>query len=197
MVGEKNICPNCGSENLEGAAFCMECGSKLEKVEERKKPEKIEYANLSQRFTAYVIDTVILYIICGIISLIVVWAVMAITPYSYYSYPDYYPPDSPYVGNLVGIVTLMIFSLVTFFYFVLLEGRGGRGQTVGKMLVSIRVVDENTMKPIGYGQSFARNILRIIDGLFFYLIGIILIYTSDKHQRLGDRAAGSIVIYER
>jgi len=47
------------------------------------------------------------------------------------------------------------------------------------------------------GASFIRNILRIIDILpFIYIIGMILIARSDKKQRLGDRAAHTIVIKE-
>jgi uncharacterized RDD family membrane protein YckC len=43
-------------------------------------------------------------------------------------------------------------------------------------------------------QAFTRNILPVIDGLLAYLIGAILIWRSDKKQRLGDRIAKTVVI---
>jgi len=43
-------------------------------------------------------------------------------------------------------------------------------------------------------QAFKRNILRIIDGLFAYLIGAVLIWRSDKQQRLGDSYAMTVVV---
>jgi uncharacterized RDD family membrane protein YckC len=48
--------------------------------------------------------------------------------------------------------------------------------------------------PISYGDAAIRTILRIIDGIFDYLVGAILIWTSDKKQRLGDRLAHTVVI---
>lgn len=39
-----------------------------------------------------------------------------------------------------------------------------------------------------------RNVLRLLDGLFFYLIAAILVWTSRNRQRLGDRVAGTAVV---
>ncbi|MCE7699077.1 MAG: alpha/beta fold hydrolase [Methanobacterium paludis] len=66
-----------------------------------------------------------------------------------------------------------------------------------KRVIHIKVVKEENVDVMGYTQSFVRNILRIIDGLFFYIVGIILIDSSDKNQRLGDRAAHTLVIKEK
>jgi uncharacterized RDD family membrane protein YckC len=69
------------------------------------------------------------------------------------------------------------------------------GQTLGKQLMNIRVVDETTLQHLDFGRSMVRNILRIIDWLpFLYLIGFILIATNDRKQRIGDMAARSIVV---
>jgi uncharacterized RDD family membrane protein YckC len=48
--------------------------------------------------------------------------------------------------------------------------------------------------PITYGAAFVRTILLIIDLLFAGLVGAILIWTSDKKQRLGDRLAHTVVV---
>jgi uncharacterized RDD family membrane protein YckC len=84
------------------------------------------------------------------------------------------------------------------FYFIFYIGyytylEGSRGQTIGKMITKIKVVREDG-KPIDMNQAFTRNILRIVDGFIGYLIGAILIWRSDKKQRLGDRVAKTIVV---
>jgi len=76
-------------------------------------------------------------------------------------------------------------------YYTYLEG--SRGQTIGKMITRIKVVSEDG-RPISMDQAFKRNILRIIDGLFAYLIGAVLIWRSDKQQRLGDSYARTVVV---
>ncbi len=78
-----------------------------------------------------------------------------------------------------------------FLYFFLMEGY--MGQTVGKMVTGIKVVKEDG-EPCDMQASFIRNILRIIDGIFVYLVGAIFIAISDKKQRLGDRLAGTLVV---
>ena len=76
-------------------------------------------------------------------------------------------------------------------YYTYLEGT--RGQTIGKMITKIKVVREDG-SPIDMNQAFTRNILRVIDGFFAYLIGAILIWRSDKQQRLGDSIAKTVVV---
>jgi uncharacterized RDD family membrane protein YckC len=60
-------------------------------------------------------------------------------------------------------------------------------------LLGLRVVNEDGGS-IDWQASIVRNLLRIVDGLFIYLVGAILVWTSDKKQRLGDRLAKTIVI---
>ncbi len=62
-------------------------------------------------------------------------------------------------------------------------------------MAHIRTVDEKTLKPLDFGRSLVRNLLRIIDSLpFFYIVGLILVASTEKRQRIGDMAASSIVI---
>lgn len=81
-----------------------------------------------------------------------------------------------------------------FFYHFLLEGYWD-GQTIGKRLFGIKVVKENG-EPCDYGSAFVRNLLDIIDGFFYYLIGFIAMAISEKRQRIGDRLAGTVVVRE-
>jgi uncharacterized RDD family membrane protein YckC len=47
---------------------------------------------------------------------------------------------------------------------------------------------------ITWGVSIGRNLMRIIDGLFFYLVGFIVALASKKNQRLGDIVARTYVV---
>jgi uncharacterized RDD family membrane protein YckC len=67
------------------------------------------------------------------------------------------------------------------------------GMTLGKRIVGIRVVDEDE-EHLTLGAAVVRNLLRLVDGLFFYLVGGIFALTSSRGQRLGDRAAHTLVV---
>lgn len=93
-----------------------------------------------------------------------------------------------------GIISLLFIKFIAFIYFVLLEGPVGKGQTLGKKAMGIKVTAENGEIPT-YGQSVIRNILRIVDMLpALYLVGAILIFLTKKDQRLGDLAANTQVV---
>ena len=68
--------------------------------------------------------------------------------------------------------------------------------TVGKRMVGIRVVDEARRRggPEGVPADF--DAMRLVDGFLFYLVGAILALAlaSPLGQRLGDRAASTVVV---
>jgi hypothetical protein len=69
-----------------------------------------------------------------------------------------------------------------------------RGQTLGKRLLRLRVVDEQGLRLRG-SQIVLRNLLRAVDGLpLFYLVGGMASAISLKGQRLGDLAASTVVV---
>lgn len=72
-----------------------------------------------------------------------------------------------------------------------------RGQTVGKRLFKLRVVDENGLR-LEFTQVVVRNLLRFVDALpAFYTVGGIACIMSKRCQRLGDLAANTVVIHNR
>jgi len=98
-------------------------------------------------------------------------------------------------GNFSGMIgaPMLIGFLIFLLYFTLFEAFMN-GQTLGKMLLKIRVV---TVKgdSIGFTRSLIRNILRYVDMLpALYLLGFIIVAISEKNQRLGDMAAGTLVV---
>jgi uncharacterized RDD family membrane protein YckC len=94
-------------------------------------------------------------------------------------------------ATLTGL-PFVLYLLLVFAYFTLMEG--SLGQTVGKMLLGIKVVREDNGGVPGFKLAAIRTVLRVIDGLFAYLVGFIAVQISAKNQRLGDMAANTLVV---
>ena len=76
-------------------------------------------------------------------------------------------------------------------YYIVLEGWFGR--TAGKLVTGIRVVDDNGNRP-GFVSALVRTLLRLIDGIFAYLVAFIIVVNSSRRRRLGDMAAKTLVV---
>ena len=83
-------------------------------------------------------------------------------------------------------------AAVVLLYYTLLEGWTGR--TVGKFITGIRVVDDRSGRAPGILSAFVRTLLRLIDGIFGYLVGWLIVINSDRRRRLGDMAAKTLVV---
>lgn len=96
-------------------------------------------------------------------------------------------------GTGVGLWLILMF-LTEWFYPVLFEVLG-RGQTVGKMALGLQVLcDDGT--PVGWYPSTIRNFLRFIDFLpLLYTAGLVSMLVQKDFKRLGDLAAGTLVVY--
>jgi uncharacterized RDD family membrane protein YckC len=86
----------------------------------------------------------------------------------------------------------LIYLVLVFAYYTLMEGY--LGQTVGKMLLGIKVIREDTGEVPGLGGAAIRTALRVIDSLFFYLVAFVAVLASGKNQRLGDMVARTLVV---
>jgi len=94
-------------------------------------------------------------------------------------------------GSAIALLGILGFAVG---YTFLLEGLWD-GQTLGKKLLGIKVVKEDGSE-CDIGASLLRNLLRIIDGLFYYAVGFIFMASSDKRQRIGDKLANTVVVRE-
>lgn len=93
-------------------------------------------------------------------------------------------------------VAFVAIFLVNFGYDVAFETLAS-GRTPGKRWTGLRVV-RNGGGPVTFGSSAVRNLVRIVDSLpGAYAIGLIAVIVSSKNQRLGDMAAGTLVVRER
>ena len=127
------------------------------------------------RFFAFAIDLIIRAILIFVLSL-------ASIPFGAF--------------GLGGGFFLILLFLIEWFYPVLFEVFN-RGQTPGKKMLGISVINDD-LTPVTLGTSMVRNLLRTVDFLpLFYLTGLIAMVSNRRFQRLGDMAAGTLVISVR
>jgi uncharacterized RDD family membrane protein YckC len=141
-------------------------------------PEGVEIeltlAGLGSRFIASVFDFAV-----RLLPLIAVWIVLD-------------PAES---ATGYALFALADFGM-QFFYYVLFEVLGG-GRTPGKRWTGLRVVRTGG-RPVTFVRSMLRNVLRIVDWLpAFYLVGMLSVFITNQNQRLGDLAAGTLVVRDR
>src|SRR5690242_5287778 len=95
-------------------------------------------------------------------------------------------------GFGVMVITLAQFA-IGFAYSALLESFWN-GQTIGKRLFHLRVIDQTGL-PLQIEQAWVRNLMRVFDALpLAYLVGGISALSSPLMQRFGDRVAGTLVV---
>ena len=99
-------------------------------------------------------------------------------------------------GAVARLLSATLGFVLTWGYHVFFEVRR-QGQTPGKSMASIRVVDGRGL-PLTASQSFVRNVVRALDFLpFGYGVGAAAAFLDRHHRRLGDLAADTFVIQER
>lgn len=90
--------------------------------------------------------------------------------------------DFAVATSLAGLVGLVNGFLLT----------GATGASVGKLLLGLRVIRRDTGATCGFGKAFLRWLLWIVDGTC--LIGPITALATKGHRRVGDMAAGTLVV---
>jgi uncharacterized RDD family membrane protein YckC len=94
---------------------------------------------------------------------------------------------------VLGGLTLILGLVLIWSYFILLEWLWN-GQTFGKRMFRLRVINEDG-SPAQFTAVLIRNLLRLVDFLpALYGVGVLVIVLSPKSQRLGDMAAGTYVV---
>lgn len=97
--------------------------------------------------------------------------------------------------ELSAAISSLVLIVVFFAYFIVLEAFWN-GQTLGKKILSLRVAMADGT-PVTRGAATYRNLLRPAD-MFpgTYLVGLLSVFLNVRCQRLGDIAAGTVVIHE-
>lgn len=159
-------------------------GSLAERLEqsrsERRGWSSLENAGIPLRFVAVLLDALLVFVPLGI--------VVALLSGGGYAERG---PGYANAGVNVGGNAFWLLLALGIAYYVVCEAVAGA--TLGKRMVGIRVVGEDG-EHVTLGAAFLRNLLRFVDALFFYFVGFIFALLSKRGQRLGDRAAHTIVV---
>lgn len=197
-------CPECGSEVDPDSRYCGTCGATLKdrmktadssppiKIEQPAEREQIQpavkvqpaganYAGFWERFVAWIIDIIII----GIITWIITTAAGISTGLMNIFSPVYY------INGLIEFA-------IGFVYFWGLESMNG-GQTLGKMALKLRTVDETTLNPTTAGKYAINNLAKPSPFLLLDLIIGVLINSGDSKNRyrLLQNLSETVVIKEK
>ncbi len=139
-----------------------------------------EFASLFRRFFAKTIDLLIIAIPVGFPLFLTV--------------KDDFISENPF--KFFGLIFFSIAGMVlsNFLYHSLLEGLWGK--TIGKKISGIIVLKDDFSK-CTLGRGFLRNLMRIVDSFFYYLVAGVTMAGTMKWQRLGDLVAGTVVIRDK
>ena len=141
-------------------------------------------AGIGSRFIALLVD----YLIWGagftVLALLLAVLLPSILRYSQVT------------ANWAMAIFILLFFLLNWGYFTLFEAFWN-GRTPGKRVARIRVI-QRSGRAIGLFESMARNLVRYIDQIPGpYVVGVITMFVTRQHQRLGDLAAGTLVVRDR
>jgi uncharacterized RDD family membrane protein YckC len=164
-------------------------------------PERVslryEIAGIGSRGAALLVDSLVqlalaVVLVAGAMALLVVLGVMQGIAEALADIPD---SGGSVVGFLIlGVVVVGLFAIFAG-YFIAFE-IVWNGQTPGKRMLGLRVIRENgyPMRPV---DAVIRNLVRIVDSLpTAYAVGLLTMLLNSRSRRLGDFAAGTVVVHE-
>jgi uncharacterized RDD family membrane protein YckC len=101
---------------------------------------------------------------------------------------------STYGFDAIGTLVLLLGSFVIVFGYFWVSEAFWSGQTIGKKVFRLRAVGDRG-EPMTFVQAGIRNIVRLVDFLpYGYGVGLVTLFINGKGRRLGDLAAGTIVV---
>ncbi len=150
-------------------------------IKEFERTEKKLYATGFQRSIAFGMDVLIIFGI--ILAFFILGAILGI-----YDLSDILAPQ-----NMIWLVAFILWLWIAqAIYFTFFEG--WLGQTPGKKLMRIKVVNDELEK-CDFMGAFTRNVIRLLDTLLlFYAISFIIMAIYPKYQRIGDKVAKTVVL---
>lgn len=153
-------------------------------------PENVELeqplAGIGSRFLAGLLDHLI------IVALFAVLAFVAALAFFH---------TFAFLSDPVGVIGVWLLAVIAIVYFVIYWGYfvifelWTNGQSPGKRALKVRVVKQSG-QPIAFIDVAIRNILRAVDWIGGYAVGGICMFIGRRLQRLGDLAAGTVVVSE-
>jgi len=143
---------------------------------------EFEMAEFHKRLFAWVIDLVIIF----------TYYAIAVNIVQHFSASHKSADNNmPFLHNISAVYLLLLLPVLLYHLFFEVAMNG---QSIGKKLIGIRVIGEDGGRPALH-QYLIRWLIRPFDfAVSFYLVGLLTVVLSKKNQRLGDLAAGTLVI---
>lgn len=156
-------------------------------------PEQVDLrfnvAGMGSRFVAVLLDMLVIVAIY-VIEILLVLAIAATFPHAS-SHAELDTAGKWFLAFVIFFQFLLYWG-----YFALFEAFW-QGQTLGKRVMKLRVIKDSG-RQITFFEALARNLLRLVDYLpGLYLVGVITMLCNKRNKRLGDFAAGTLVVHER
>ena len=155
--------------------------------------ERVEFASLGWRFTAVLIDTVVLFGILIAVLMAYVFVLAAqgkIDPNNPAAAQALSQEISRQLGDSNLLANVIIFGSL-FLYYVVLEAIFAA--SIGKLVCRMRVTALDGSRPTG-GAIVLRNLIRVPEAMLLYIPSGVSCAASPRRQRLGDHAARTVVV---
>lgn len=157
-------------------------------------PENVAFgytiAGIGSRFLAALVDTILI----GILQVIVILVEIAIARLIFPENALNLESNNSYLAWIIGVAGLLSFAFL-WGYYIFFEMLWN-GQSPGKRRAKLRVIRVDGT-PITLTESIIRNLVRLVDFLpAYYGIGVVTMFVNDQSRRLGDLAAGTLVVRE-
>jgi len=154
---------------------------------------QFQLAGIGKRFLAYLIDRLIQF---GLIfALFLVISLVLFAGAKLVAVADIIYQMRQVLGQWIIAVAILVYGVLSLGYFILFEYVWS-GSTPGKRSQHIRVIRTDGA-PISLLESAVRNILRAVDILAdIYPLGLVVMFIDSRNRRLGDMAAGTLVVTE-
>ncbi|HMK37519.1 MAG TPA: RDD family protein [Desulfomonilaceae bacterium] len=151
-------------------------------------------AGIGVRFLAFLVDRLIQ---AGIIlGLAIIVTLLFFMMGKIADVTDFFVRMSKFMGQWIIALAILVYGVVVIGYFILFEYLWS-GSTPGKKSQEIRVIRKDG-RPITFLDATVRNVLRFVDLLAdVYPMGLLVMFLDSKNRRLGDMAAGTLVVMEK
>lgn len=140
-------------------------------------------AGLGSRFLAALVDSLLLVLIQAVL----LWLMFFFIVRQIFSGPD----AETWTLSLLSLLAFLFFWGYYIFFELIWNG-----QSPGKRLVGIRVIRRDGT-PVTLSEVLIRNLVRLVDFLpSFYGVGVVVMFADPRSRRLGDMAAGTLVVHD-
>jgi len=156
-------------------------------------PENIEFAydvaGIGSRFLAALVDSTLIVLLQLVVNFGVLLIALFVFKFSLSG------NDTAGLAWLLAVFGLVAFAFL-WGYYIFFE-MAWNGQSLGKRWVGLRVMRLDGT-PITLSESIIRNLVRLVDFLpAYYGVGVVAMFISSQSRRLGDLAAGTVVVHDR